>query len=327
MAIVDTDVFHEMGYVLAVQEAGSFSRAAEKLYIAQPSLSLMVKKAEARIGTPLFDRGATPLALTEAGREYVRAAQQIRDIQAGFLSHLRDVAGCLTGRLSFGGTALFTAYVLPPLLSAFSSRYPGVKISLKELHTGSLEKALLEGDVDLIVDNCRLGEKSCVGQPYQGEEMLLTVPAALEVNRRAQAYALSAREAADPERLRQADPVPLSWFAQEDFLLLKGQNDTRRRAELLFHEAGFRPRVRLELDEQITSYNIASCGLGVCFISDTLIRHIAPEERLLFYRLDPRYSKRFVQFYHRARRPLTRPMEAFLALLDEKKTAQPQVRD
>ena len=107
-------MFHEMRYVYEVYRQRSFSKAAKELYISQPSLSLMVKKAENRMGSPIFDRSTSPIGLTEAGREYIRAAQQIMEIQEGFRRYLSDAEECLTGSLALGGTTLFTSYVLPP---------------------------------------------------------------------------------------------------------------------------------------------------------------------------------------------------------------------
>ena len=83
-------MFREMRYVYEVYRERSFSRAAQKLYISQPSLSLMIKKAEERVGSPLFDRSTMPIGLTEAGRQYIRAAEQIMEIEGAFQQYISD---------------------------------------------------------------------------------------------------------------------------------------------------------------------------------------------------------------------------------------------
>ena len=69
------NIFHRKHLITTIAKEQSFSKAAQKLFIAQPSLSLMVKSLEADLGTPLFDRSSKPIRLTEAGQEYVRAAE------------------------------------------------------------------------------------------------------------------------------------------------------------------------------------------------------------------------------------------------------------
>ena len=95
-------------------------RRCTAAYISQPSLSQMIRKAEGRIGATIFDRSTSPIGLTEAGRAYVRAAEQVLQIESDLRRYLDDAERCITGVLTLGGAMLFTSYVLPPLLSAFS---------------------------------------------------------------------------------------------------------------------------------------------------------------------------------------------------------------
>ena len=115
-------LLHEMAYVYEVYRQRSFTRAAQALYISQPSLSQMIQKAERRIGAPIFDRSTSPIGLTQTGRAYIRAAEQVLQIESDFRQYLDDAERCVTGVMTLGGTTLFTSYVLPPLLSAFSER-------------------------------------------------------------------------------------------------------------------------------------------------------------------------------------------------------------
>lgn len=273
-------LLHEMNYVYEVYRQRSFTKAAQALYIAQPSLSQMVRKAEARIGAPIFDRSTSPIGVTELGRAYIRAAEQVLQIEADLQQYLDDTEKCLTGALTLGGTTFFTSYVLPPLVSAYSERYPGVELRLHEAHTGQLKQELQEGTLDFALDNTLLDPAIYEAVEIQTEQVILAVPRALPVNEKAAAFRLSAKE------LPQAGApcVPLELFADTPFLLLKEGNDTRRRAEQLCAQAGFEPKIRLALDQQLAAYNLAGYGLGAAFISDTLALSAPPDERLCFYR-------------------------------------------
>ena len=287
-------LLHEMNYVYEVYRQRSFTKAAQALYIAQPSLSQMVRKAEARIGAPIFDRSTSPIGVTELGRAYIRAAEQVLQIEADLQQYLDDTEKCLTGALTLGGTTFFTSYVLPPLVSAYSERYPGVELRLHEAHTGQLKQELQEGTLDFALDNT-----------------LLAVPRALPVNEKAAAFRLSAKE------LPQAGApcVPLELFADTPFLLLKEGNDTRRRAEQLCAQAGFEPKIRLALDQQLAAYNLAGYGLGAAFISDTLALSAPPDERLCFYRIGSPDATRSISLFYKRTRALTAPMRALLTML------------
>ena len=304
-------LLHEMNYVYGVYRQRSFTKAAQALYIAQPSLSQMVRKAEARIGAPIFDRSTSPIGVTELGRAYIRAAEQVLQIEADLQQYLDDTEKCLTGALTLGGTTFFTSYVLPPLVSAYSERYPGVELRLHEAHTGQLKQELQEGTLDFALDNTLLDPAIYEAVEIQTEQVILAVPRALPVNEKAAAFRLSAKE------LPQAGApcVPLELFADTPFLLLKEGNDTRRRAEQLCAQAGFEPKIRLALDQQLAAYNLAGYGLGAAFISDTLALSAPPDERLCFYRIDSPDATRSISLFYKRTRALTAPMRALLTML------------
>lgn len=320
-------MLHEMRYVLEVYRARSFTEAARRLYISQPSLSAMVKRAEKRIGSPIFDRGVNPIGLTPVGREYVRAAERVLEVEESFARTLHALDHCLTGSLSLGGTTLFTSYVLPALISRFSALYPGVEIRLHETHTLTLLKELAEGELDLITDNGDFDPDRFGREGFRRERLLLVVPEARPVNRVLAALRLSAEEVrVDRHRAPDCPALELPLVREEPFLLLKEGNDTRTRADRLFTAAGYRPEVRLLLDQQITSYNLAGYGMGAAFISDTLVKSAPPPGEVCFYRLAGAEAEREISLYYRRTRSRTSAVEAFMAMvrtLDGAETAQP----
>lgn len=316
-------VFHESRYVYEVYRERSFSKAAQKLYISQPSLSAMVKRAERRVGGPIFDRSTSPVGLTAIGREYIRAAERMMEIEDGFRQYVSDAGQCLTGSLAIGGTTLFTSYILPPLISAFSSRYPAVEIRLHETHTVVLQKELAQGELDLIAENCDFDPDAYGWEPLRRERLLLMVPAHRAVNETAAPYRLSVGDVRGGLHLGQEAPeVPLEMFREEPFLLLKEGNDTRSRADKLCGAADFRPKPRLLLDQQITAYNLALYGMGAAFISDTLIQSVPPAAGVWFYKLGGELSSREIRFYYKRSRYLTNAVREFVKTVREMSAPQ-----
>ena len=141
-------MFQGMHYVYEVYKEMSFSKAARNLFISQPSLSAAVKKTEEQIGFPIFDRSTSPIQLTELGREYIRAAETMLDVENGFRSYVDDLSGMRNGSLTIGATNLFASFVLPPLLARFIQKYPMIHIELAE-----------NGTVTLTLSNCSLDKE------------------------------------------------------------------------------------------------------------------------------------------------------------------------
>ena len=111
-------MFQGMRYIYEVYKERSFSKAAQNLYISQPSLSAAVKKIENRIGAPLFDRSTSPIRLTDCGREYIRCAEKIMDIQNEFENFINGQNELQTGQLSIGASNLF-AFIWRRLIRPF----------------------------------------------------------------------------------------------------------------------------------------------------------------------------------------------------------------
>ena len=122
-------MFQGMHYIYEVYKEMNFSRAARNLFISQPSLSAAVKKAEAQIGFPVFDRSSNPIQLTDLGREYIRSIETIMEVENSFQNYVNDMRELKSGSISIGGTNLFASYVLPPVLSRFTELYPDPRSS------------------------------------------------------------------------------------------------------------------------------------------------------------------------------------------------------
>jgi len=95
--------FNRKDLIYTVYQEKSISKAAQKLFVSQPSLSIMIRKIEEEIGLPLFDRTSKPIRMTEAGMEYVKAAEAIMHIEKSFDNYVNSANELLTGSLTIGG--------------------------------------------------------------------------------------------------------------------------------------------------------------------------------------------------------------------------------
>ena len=305
-------------YVYEVYKERSFTKAAQNLYISQPSLSARIKKIEEIIGEPLFDRSTTPLQLTEVGKVYIEAAEEITQIEQRVENYINDLAGLKTGNLAVGASTLFAAYVGPSLITQFNQKFPDVHIQLIEGNTAELEEMLGSNALDFVIDNYHYDSILYNKELYCEENILLAVPKHFAVNEELGMYQLSYKNIKNKNYLNQKYPaVPLGRFADLPFIMLTQGNDTRTRGDRLCRNVGFKPNIVLEFNQQSTAYMASSTQLGATFISDILVSQLPTFENLVYYKLDGEEAKRKVFFYYKTHKYKTRVMEEFVRMMHE----------
>lgn len=305
-------------YVYEVYKERSFTKAAQNLYISQPSLSARIKKIEEIIGEPLFDRSTTPLQLTEVGKVYIEATEEITQIEQRVENYINDLAGLKTGNLAVGASTLFAAYVVPSLITQFNQKFPDVHIQLIEGNTAELEEMLGSNALDFVIDNYHYDSILYNKELYCEENILLAVPKHFAVNEELGMYQLSYKNIKNKNYLNQKYPaVPLGRFADLPFIMLTQGNDTRTRGDRLCRNVGFKPNIVLEFNQQSTAYMASSTQLGATFISDILVSQLPAFENLVYYKLDGEEAKRKVFFYYKTHKYKTRVMEEFIRMMHE----------
>ena len=305
-------------YVYEVYKERSFTKAAQNLYISQPSLSARIKKIEEIIGEPLFDRSTTPLQLTEVGKVYIEAAEEITQIEQRVENYINDLAGLKTGNLAVGASTLFAAYVVPSLITQFNQKFPDVHIQLIEGNTAELEEMLGSNALDFVIDNYHYDSILYNKELYCEENILLAVPKHFAVNEELGMYQLSYKNIKNKNYLNQKYPaVPLGRFADLPFIMLTQGNDTRTRGDRLCRNVGFKPNIVLEFNQQSTAYMASSTPLGATFISDILVSQLPTFDNLVYYKLDGEEATRKVFFYYKTHKYKTRVMEEFVRMMHE----------
>lgn len=308
-------MFKGKEYIYEVYKEKSFSKAAQNLYISQPALSAAIKKIENRIGCCIFDRSSKVIRLTDAGTEYIKAAETITDIEIQFENYLSNLNQLKTGRLSIGASNVFASFILPAIITKFTDKYPAIKVNLIEAASSQLEELLFAGTLDFVLDNYPLDETIYEKHLFCSENLILAVPPKLPSNSFASEHQLSINDICQRKHLDPVTkPVPLSLFAHEPFIFLRAGNDTRIRSDKIFQENGLTPKVVLELDQLATAYNVACYGMGATIISDTLAQKASRNSTMLYYKLNSPHTFRNVFFYNKQNKYITKAMEEFTKL-------------
>lgn len=281
----------EFLYILKVYEEGSFSKAAEKLFLTQPALSIAIQRIESAIGMPLFDRTRRPLKPTQAGRIYIDMLKQMQELEFDLDRQIQDIRELNAGELKIGGSHYLNAYILPPILSAFSQKYPGIQLELVENSSDQLSEMLLERKLDLTFSCNTAFMDNLEKYPAFYDYILLAVPVSHPIHAEFADARLTSNDIMQGKHLLESCPsVSLSNFRDLEYILLTPGNNLHDRCLQMFQEAGFVPRIKLMLSQLVTAYHLADSGYAATFISDRLVR--THTDQLVFYKLPTALTKR-----------------------------------
>lgn len=130
----------QLQYTLQIAEERNFSRAADKLHIAQPSLSQQLSKLEHELGVKLFQRNTSTVELTHAGASFIEHARKIMDAVQQLRQEMDDISQLRAGRVVIGSMPITGSHLLPYVLPAFNAAYPDIQVTLLEDTSLNLEK-------------------------------------------------------------------------------------------------------------------------------------------------------------------------------------------
>lgn len=296
-------------YILTVYEEKSFSKAAKKLFISQPALSMAVRRIETELGITIFDRSSLSLTLSDEGRIYIESLEQIRAVERTLKDRLSDIASLSSGKVIVSGENFVSSFILPEILMEFAKNYPGIQVELVESNSPDLIEQLLSETIDLLVAH-DFNPKQFEARELFEETVLVAVPFLNPINKTLSGFAVSDDEIRSGN-LKPHPAINLSILKDDEFLILKPGNDLHWRAISLCASAGFQPRVKIELDQLITSYNLAGAGLGISFVTDKLVKKAAVPGCVYYYLDDP-IAHRKMSIGRKKNRYFTRAASAFV---------------
>lgn len=141
----------ELTYIVTLADEGSISRAADKLYMAQSSLSQFLQQYESELGTPLFVRTSKGIRPTSAGDLFIANARTILTHYRLVQTELWDMADLKGGSVILGISSFRGKYILPRVLKRFHEKYPHIQVKVVEKNSMALEEMLVDGSIDLAV--------------------------------------------------------------------------------------------------------------------------------------------------------------------------------
>ncbi len=310
----------DIEYIYAVYKERSFSKAARRLFISQPSLSAAVKRVEQELGLPLFNRSTSPVSLTEAGEYYIKSAEKIMEIEREMRAHLAELAGGGPASLRVGSSMFFCSYVLPDIVGEFRKEHGSVVVTLSEGSSVALSEKLKDGSLDFMLEAEPPDKNIFESAVWTTEEIILAVPAAFAINGELEEYRCTFEELAASRKGGPRKPAaPPERFAGEEFLILTKWNDLHRRAMAICRRAGFAPKVSMYLEQMMTAYYLACEGKGIAFVRDALLDCLPPTDKAFFYRIDSPESERNIYLSYKKSGGLTQIQRDFIEFMKRAK--------
>ncbi|KPQ32480.1 MAG: DNA-binding transcriptional regulator, LysR family [Phormidesmis priestleyi Ana] len=241
---------HQLKVFEATARHGSFTRAAEELYLTQPTVSIQVKQLTKAVGLPLFEQIGKRLYLTQAGEELLSTCQQIFHGLEQFEMSVADIKGMKQGRLKLA--VITTAkYFVPRLLGPFCKRYPGIDISLKVTNHQRLQEGMATNEDDLYIISQTPTQPDLDIHPFLENPLIVLAP---------KGHPLASKK-----------NIPIEMLNNETFIMRELGSGTRKAVEELFAEHNVKVRVRLELGSNEAIKQAIAGGLGISVLSQHTI--------------------------------------------------------
>lgn len=312
--------FLHLKYFLVVTEEMNITRAAERLYISQQSLSNHIGNMEKELEVKLFTR-SPKLSLTYAGSLLVETATQIIDLQNQYLNKVGDINRSYLGVLRVGISYTCGLTLLPEILPRFQEEFPLVDFSLFEGNSSELENELSHGRVDVIIGFQPFMMEGIEIVPLTEDRLVLVVPKTFTNE--------IFGEKADVMREQFAGGADITAFRNMPFVLLKKGNRARGIVDQYLSRCFFKPKIALETENTVTTLALARANVGMVVCPELFLRAVPQpgeaEENLDYFPLtDPNTISRLALAYRRDRY-LSHFAERFIDITQEVLLEEPRV--
>jgi len=281
----------QLEYFVVIAQEGSFTRASERLLIAQPSLSQQIRALEAELGGTLLERLPRGVRLTMAGQNFLPEARAAVSHADRARRSARMALGLESGQLAIATNTSAAAGILPSVLTHWQALHPSIEVSLSEyLHRRLLEEGVRGGDGDMAVGSPPDSWEGPI-EPLGWEEFVLVLP--------------------DGDPLLRNRSIGLAELAERRWVHFAPSHGLAELVDMLCGAAGFTPRVAVRTSQVVAAPLFAAAGLGPALVPDNVVPDSAKE---LVRPARPRLVRPVVAFTRREWSPVT---HAFLEILHD----------
>lgn len=262
-------------YIIEIAKQKSFSKAAEKLYIAQPSLSRYIINLEDRLGIEIFDRSKFPIEITEAGEKLIEYIYKFRELEGELMSELSRLKNNDDKtEVRIGIVPWRIPVFLPKIIPVFTKTYPNINVVLTEDVSPKLENLVLDDRIDVCVINGPVINKNLEFQQLSSENIILVVP-------RNSKIALDNYDFNKNQYLNSY--IDIKALEKEKFILLNENFRLGKISRQIFKHHNIYPKDIIEVSHMNTAISMSSVGLGLTFMPESGVNRQTSEDNSPLY--------------------------------------------
>lgn len=259
---------------LAVADRKSISRASEELHISQSTISTSLGKLESALGVRLFDRTKYPIELTYAGFRYYHYAMQLQTAANRLNRNLKEQKSNGHSRLRVGMSAWKSSYFIKYIYPLLVKAIPNIELDIRKGDVNELEQMILSDEIDICLVNASRFNEKIIYDILTSERILLVGPAAHPI------------VSANPTSIKTPSNMDIRKLEEERFFLNRPRQEMHRNIINLFYKYQFYPRFVTYTSLSLTQLQLATTGMGFCFVPELGWEYYSNREKVACYTVD-----------------------------------------
>jgi len=268
--------FQLLKYFIAVAETGGISKASEKLYISEPSLSRNIKAVERQVGHPLFTRHHSGMSLTQIGSRYLKFARAVIQMEGETMEEIQLIANTASRKsISVGISSMWSSILMPKILPVFYSDCEQGKLDIFNETSFVLEQMLLDGKLDTAVITAPLDRELNRKLEYV---KLFEEPILVAISTKSPLCDWIEKREGEP-----FDYIAPEHLVNQPFILSNPNHRLYDSADLFFRAEKISPRVIMREDFVHVAKQMAAENLGLAFINESVTRIYAVDSDKIIY--------------------------------------------
>ncbi|MBT9779504.1 LysR family transcriptional regulator [Clostridium sp. MCC353] len=274
---------------VCVTEVKSFSKAAKKLYLTQPTISAHINSLEKELGRKLFIRTTKDVFLSADGQRLYEKARQMLQLEKSIWRDFEEKENPEKRKMIVGASTVPGQYILPQALSLFCQNYPENELQLLEADSEAVIRMILDGEIEVGFTGTKIENASCVYEPFYSDRLVLITP--------------------NQEEYRQfkGDGYPLEQLYQEKMIVREDGSGTRKETEQFLKDEGIdteKLHVVATISNQETIKKSVGSGMGVSIISSAAVEDYVQQGLVLKFHLGGKdVCRKLYMVWNRNRKP------------------------
>ncbi len=281
--------FRDISYVLAIAKHQNMTKAANELYISQPTLTKFLQNLESSLDLKLFKKQGNKFIPTYAGTRYIAKATEILQLKKELDFEMADIIKSTVGVLNIAFPTMRGTYMLPCTLPVFEKFYPNVHVNVLESSSTKLESMIMAGDTDIAFLNLPLRNSNIDYEVIKHEEIVLVAP---------KGYPLANM---GEERLECNHPwIDIKKFTKERFILFRQDQRTRQIIDKVLLSENITPNRLFVTSNVQASVELVAKGYGITFVPETHLKHMKINSEVICFSIgSPRIAVNFVAAFRK----------------------------